>query len=255
MDCDMFVNNPQVVHQAMCLLLGSEKDNDQCRFVQYPEVFYDGPADQEVILQEYMGKGMVGIQGPLYEEMGRFHRRKVIYGKLAENDKLVREFGVSKEFIKSACDALGGNTVDCPPSNISDSIEAAYQVANCDYKSDTNRGKRIGWLYGSKTEDVLTEIMIHKRGWRSYYCSPNPPAFLGCVPPGGPVSMTQQKRLATGLLEILFSKNNPIFAVLTGKLQFRQCLAYLWVLIWGLHSIPELCYASILHHHQLELLT
>ncbi|KAK3184398.1 hypothetical protein Dsin_031684 [Dipteronia sinensis] len=51
-DCDMYVNNPQVVHQAMCLLLGSEKDNDQCGFVQYPQVFYDGPADQEVILQE-----------------------------------------------------------------------------------------------------------------------------------------------------------------------------------------------------------
>ncbi|KAK2649245.1 hypothetical protein Ddye_016734 [Dipteronia dyeriana] len=51
-DRDMFVNNPQVVHKAMCLLLGSKKDNDQCGFDQYPQVFYDGPADQEVILQE-----------------------------------------------------------------------------------------------------------------------------------------------------------------------------------------------------------
>ncbi|KAK3184399.1 hypothetical protein Dsin_031685 [Dipteronia sinensis] len=67
-----------------------------------------------------MGKGIVGIQGPLYEGMGCFHRRKVIYGpcpndlvskekgKLSENDKLVRELGVSKEFIKSTGDAFGG---------------------------------------------------------------------------------------------------------------------------------------------------
>lgn len=87
--------------------------------------------------------------------------------------------------------------------------------------------------------------MIHKKGWRSGYCSPDPPAFLGCAPPGGPAAMRQQKRWATGLLEILFSKNNPIFATLTGKLLFRQCLAYLWVLTWGLRSIPELCYTLL----------
>ena len=100
-----------------------------------------------------MGKGMVGIQGPLYEGTVCFHRRKVInglcpndlqskekvklyllfVGKLAENDELVREFGISKEYIKSAGDAFGGNSADCPSNNsFSDSIEAAYQVANCD---------------------------------------------------------------------------------------------------------------------------
>ncbi|KAK2649237.1 hypothetical protein Ddye_016726 [Dipteronia dyeriana] len=81
--------------------------------------------------------------------------------------------------------------------------------------------------------------------WGSYYCSPNPHVFLGYAPPRRPVSMTQQKRLTTGLLEILFSKNNLIFVVLTGKLQFQRCLAYLWVLIWGLRSIPELFYAAL----------
>ncbi|XVF81624.1 hypothetical protein PTKIN_Ptkin15bG0170200 [Pterospermum kingtungense] len=34
-------------------------------------------------------------------------------------------------------------------------------------------------------------------------------------------------------------------ATLTAKLQFRMCLAYLWVLIWGLHSVPELCYVVL----------
>lgn len=103
----------------------------------------------------------------------------------------------------------------------------------------------MGWLYGSKNDDVLTGLMIHKRGWRSGYCSPNTPAFLGCAPSCGPASMTQQKRWATGLLEILFSKHNPVFATFSGKLQFRQCFGYLWILIWGLRSIPEVCYVAL----------
>ncbi|GFY97559.1 cellulose synthase-like B [Actinidia rufa] len=103
----------------------------------------------------------------------------------------------------------------------------------------------VGWIYGSTTEDVLTGLTIHGRGWKSAYCSPNPPAFLGCAPSGGPATMTQQKRWATGLLEILFSRRSPFFLALQGKLQFRQCLAYLWLMLWGLRSIPELCYAIL----------
>ena len=49
-DCDMFVNNPEVVRQAMCLLLGSkEKD---CAFVQCPQLFHDSPTDTLVLLHE-----------------------------------------------------------------------------------------------------------------------------------------------------------------------------------------------------------
>ena len=104
---------------------------------------------------------------------------------------------------------------------------------------------QVGWIYGSTTEDVLTGLTIHGRGWKSAYCSPNPPAFLGCAPSGGPAIMTQQKRWTTGLLEILFSRRSPFFLALQGKLQFRQCLAYLWLMLWGLRSIPELCYAIL----------
>ncbi|KAM2325017.1 hypothetical protein TB2_023710 [Malus domestica] len=57
--------------------------------------------------------------------------------------------------------------------------------------------------------------------------------------------LIQRKRWITGLLEILFSKNCPIFATLYAKLEFRQCLAYLRILIWGLLSVPDLCYALL----------
>ena len=104
---------------------------------------------------------------------------------------------------------------------------------------------QIGWIYGSTTEDVLTGLVIQSRGWRSIYIALNPPAFLGCAPSQLVASLTQQKRWVSGLLEILFSKHFPIFGTLFGKLQWKQCAVYIWLLTWGLRSIPELSYALL----------
>lgn len=129
--------------------------------------------------------------------------------------------------------------------NLLSSLEVAHQVADCSYESGTYWGSKVGWLYGSATEDVITAMKIHARGWKSIYFDPNPPAFLGCAPSCGPTTMVQTKRWTTGLLEILLSKNAPLIDTLTGKLKFRQCLAYLWFYTWGLTLIPELCYAIL----------
>ncbi|XP_031286056.1 cellulose synthase-like protein B3, partial [Pistacia vera] len=257
LDCDMFVNNTEIIRHAMCLMLGSKNERD-CGFVQSPQFFYDRPEDL-LLLHEYVGKGIVGIQGPFYGGTVCFHRRKVICGLWpdeVENQgkdvnsgksydyELLKEYGNSKEFITSAAHALKGNT-DYFTSNLSKSLEAAHQVASCSYEYGTGWGKKFGWIYGSTVEDVLTGLTIHEKGWKTGYCSPDPPAFLGCAAPGGPAMMVQQKRWATGLLEIFFSKHNPIIGTLKGKLQFRQSLAYLWLLVWGLRSIFELCYAIL----------
>ena len=104
---------------------------------------------------------------------------------------------------------------------------------------------QIGWIYGSTTEDVLTGLVIQSRGWRSIYIALYPPSFVGCAPAKLVTSLTQQKRWVTGLLEILFSKHCPIFGTLFENLQWKQCAAYLWMLTWGLRSIPELSYALL----------
>lgn len=104
---------------------------------------------------------------------------------------------------------------------------------------------QLGWIYGSSTEDIKTGLGIHKRGWRSAYRTPDPPAFLGCAPSGGPATMTQQKRWATGSLEILLSRSCPIFYTLFAKLQRRQCSPYVWVFSRGLRPVSELCYAAL----------
>ncbi|XP_042977126.1 cellulose synthase-like protein H1 isoform X2 [Carya illinoinensis] len=248
-DCDMFVNNPKVVLHAMCVLLDS-KSESEIAYVQFPQRFYDGLKDdpygnQVVVVYEYIARGIDGIQGPVYGGTGCFHRRKIIYGSSPDNVDSIDGFGNSNELIKSAVDALKGKTGHEPYINLQSYVEAAYQIAGCGYEYGTSWGTKIGWIYGSTSEDVNTGQMIHKKGWRSAACTPDPPAFLGCAPSGGPTTMTQQKRWAAGLLEILFSKSCPIFGSLSVKLQWRQCLAYLWILTWGLRSIFELCYAAL----------
>ncbi|KAL5573383.1 hypothetical protein UlMin_022980 [Ulmus minor] len=264
-DCDMFVNNPKVILQAMCLLLGS-KSHKEVAFAQFPQVFYDLLKDdpygnQMVVLFEYMARGAAGLQGAFYAGTGCFHRRQVLYGlspddieigqadstnlneKLSDSE-LVKSFGKSKDFKKAAANALKGMNLSCRESVLKFD-EAAFEVAGCGYEYGTSWGSKVGWIYGATTEDIHTGLVIHKKGWRSVQCTPEPPAFLGCAATSGPSSMTQQKRWATGLLEILFSKNFPIFLTLFEKLQFRQCLAYLWLFSWGLRSIFELCYAAL----------
>ncbi|KAG5047597.1 hypothetical protein JHK86_017003 [Glycine max] len=105
----------------------------------------------------------------------------------------------------------------------------------------------MAWIYGSVTEDVLTGLTIHKKGWRSEFCMPSPIGFTGFAPGGGPNSMAQQKRWATGLLEMFFCKHCPIISTLFHKLTLRQCLAYMWIINhWGLMSVFEVCYACLL---------
>ncbi|XP_059597275.1 cellulose synthase-like protein H1 [Vitis vinifera] len=240
--------------------------------------------NQLVVLYKYLGSGIAGLQGPTYSGTGCFHRRKVIYGlwpdgrmeikgrsgKLTD-ERIQKTFGNSKEFTTTAARLLSGlSGISHCPYDLLNRVEAAQEVATCSYEYGTSWGTKahgmrvveldflgidrlvkstcksqIGWLYGTTTEDVLTGMRIHARGWKSTDCRPDPPAFLGCAPSGGPAALTQQKRWATGFLEILFSKNSPFIASFTAKLQFRQCLAYVWLISWALRSIPELCYLAL----------
>ncbi|KAJ9686468.1 hypothetical protein PVL29_015392 [Vitis rotundifolia] len=241
-DCDKYANNPQIFHHAMCLLLRS-KNEQECGFVQTPQLFYDGPKDdpfgnQLVVWYKYMGSGIVGLEGPMYSGTGCFHRRKVIYAWV-----MVRwqDGNQRKKTAVRILSGLSGNSDG--PYDLSHCVEAAHHVATCSYEYGTSWG--IGWFYGSTTEDILTGKRIHSKGWKSTDCRPYPPAFFACVPSGRPASLAQMKRWTTGLLEVLFCKNSPVIAIITAKLHFRQCLAYMWILSWGLRPIPELCYLAL----------
>ncbi|KAK1389054.1 Cellulose synthase [Heracleum sosnowskyi] len=255
-DCDMYVNNPKVIHHAMCMFLGVENERD-CAFVQFPQQFYDSIKDdpfgnQYVVLVKFVGHGLAGIQGPMYGGTNCFHRRKVIYGlspdrKITTGElsdlELQKKFGKSSKLKESGAQILSSSSSS--KGSLSSFVEAAHHVAGCDYEQGTCWGTEVGWKYGSQAEDVLTGLGIHRKGWRSMYCTTDPASFLGCAPSTGPDTMIQTKRWATGLLEVLLSSNSPILATIKGNLQIRQCLAYMWVLSWGLKSIPELVYSLL----------
>ena len=54
---------------------------------------------------------------------------------------LNRSFGNSKDFKKAAAIALTGSTNST--MNVLKSVEAAYQVAGCDYECGTNWGSKV----------------------------------------------------------------------------------------------------------------
>ncbi|CAH9089289.1 unnamed protein product [Cuscuta europaea] len=263
-DCDCYANDPKVALRAMCLLLGAEDETD-AGFVQFPQKFYaalkDDPyGNQLKILMKLMGAGISGIQGAFYQGTGCFHRRKVVYGsspnhthvneKSDRKEEIRARFGKSKAFVSSAAQTLSlGSLLN---SNLEETslfssslLESATQVANSDYEFGTGWGHEVGWIYGSATEDVLTGLTIHSRGWKSAYCDTNPPAFLGCAPTGGPEALIQQKRWAGGLMEILTSKHNPIISTAFRRLKFRHCLGYLWILLWPVRPIFEIVYSLL----------
>ncbi|KAL6135227.1 hypothetical protein ACLB2K_067455 [Fragaria x ananassa] len=77
-DCDMFINNPNIILHAMCMLLGSMNENKNA-FVQCPQVFCDGLKDdpfgnQMIVWWKYVGQGFSGILGPFYSGTGCVHR-------------------------------------------------------------------------------------------------------------------------------------------------------------------------------------
>ncbi|EXB37861.1 Cellulose synthase-like protein H1 [Morus notabilis] len=256
-DCDMFVNNPKIVHQAMSSFLGLKPQ--ECAFVQFPQVIYNQLKDdpfgtQMVAAFEVIGHGMAGIQGPLYAGTNCFHRRKLIYGFSLDNADfqgkeddekvlLKESFGNSIEFINSVTQILKDDI--SPVQDISIAAQLSSQATRCDYEHDTVWGTKVGWGYGSITEDVLTGMRIHGEGLRSVSCMPSPPGFLGTAPTSGPACLIQRKRWATGLLQAMFSKNSPIVTTLNAKLEFRQSLAYTWVLTSPLGAMFDMFYSLL----------
>lgn len=91
------------------------------------------------------------------------------------------------------------------------------------YEDKTEWGDRVGWIYGSVTEDVVTGYRMHNRGWRSVYCITKRDAFRGSAPINLTDRLHQVLRWATGSVEIFFSRNNAFLA--TRNLKFLQRMA------------------------------
>ncbi|XXG43009.1 hypothetical protein AAC387_Pa01g3145 [Persea americana] len=122
-------------------------------------------------------------------------------------------------------------------------VAEAISVISCWYEDKTEWGDRVGWIYGSVTEDVVTGYRMHNRGWRSVYCITKRDAFLGTAPINLTDRLHQVLRWATGSVEIFFSRNNAFLA--TPRLKFLQRVAYLNVGIYPFTSIFLIVYCFL----------
>ncbi|PIN24169.1 1,4-beta-D-xylan synthase [Handroanthus impetiginosus] len=122
-------------------------------------------------------------------------------------------------------------------------LAEAVSVITCFYEDKTEWGERVGWIYGSVTEDVVTGYRMHNRGWRSVYCVTKRDAFRGTAPINLTDRLNQVLRWATGSVEIFFSRNNALLA--SPRMKFLQRVAYFNVGIYPFTSIFLLVYCVL----------
>ncbi|KAL6008213.1 Cellulose synthase-like protein D3 [Asimina triloba] len=122
-------------------------------------------------------------------------------------------------------------------------VAEAISVISCWYEDKTEWGRRVGWIYGSVTEDVVTGYRMHNRGWKSVYCVTKRDAFRGTAPINLTDRLHQVLRWATGSVEIFFSRNNALFA--SSRMKFLQRIAYLNVGIYPFTSIFLIVYCFL----------
>ncbi|XP_024996680.1 cellulose synthase-like protein G3 [Cynara cardunculus var. scolymus] len=176
-------------------------------------------------------KGMDGLRGPCYVGSGCFFDRRVFFGgpsslELPEGPQL-HPGHVAKKLIRNH-----------------EVLTLAHEVAGSNYENDSLWGSKMGFRYGSLSEDFFTGLHQHCRGWKSLFFHPRRPAFLGDLPISLYDALNQNRRWCIGLLEVVFSEYNP----LTFGSRFMgplMGLAYAHNAFWPIWSIPIIIYSFV----------
>lgn len=103
---------------------------------------------------------------------------------------------------------------------------------------------QMGLKYGCPVEDVVTGLYIQCQGWRSVYCNPTRPAFLGVGGTTLDQILVQHKRWSEGDLQILLLKYSPVWYGL-GKISLGQVMGYCTYCLWALNCLAALYYCII----------
>ncbi|XP_024994305.1 cellulose synthase-like protein G3 [Cynara cardunculus var. scolymus] len=220
LDCDMYSNDPQTPLRALCYFMDPNAD-PKLGFVQFPQRF-DGINKNDIYASEFkhetqiLSLGMDGLRGAPFMGTGGFFKRHVISMR-----------------------------IDSKPVKISeDVLAAAYQVASSNYEDNTKWGSKIGFRYGTVTEDTYTSFRLHCEGWKSILCNPKRAAFLGGSPSSLNDNLTQMKRWYMGFLDIFFNKYCPITYGIR-SMNPLQALCYTHYSLRSLWSIPIIIYAFL----------
>lgn len=234
LDCDTYSNDPQTIKRALCYF-SDPKIQPTLAYVQFPQIFRglnkgDIYSSEHKRLFQINPLGMDGLGGPNYVGTGCFFQRRAF-------------FGSPSTFIEPELPELSPTQIVKKPIGSQEVLTLAHHVAACGYEEQTEWGSKLGFRYGSLVEDYYTGYRMQCEGWRSMFCHPERPAFLGESPMALIDLLGQCKRWTIGLLDVVCSKFNTITYGLPriGPLAF----AYSHYAFWPMYSIPLTLYAFI----------
>ncbi|XP_030502277.2 cellulose synthase-like protein G3 [Cannabis sativa] len=237
LDCDTYSNDPQTPMRVLCYILDQKIESQKVGYIQFPQRFRginknDIYGCEHKRLYSINPLGMDGLLGPNYVGTGCFFRRRAFFGGPLKF--------VSPEIIELSPD----NVVDNKAIHSKQVMDLAHYVATSNYEDKTQWGYKVGIRYGTTSEDILTSYLLQCEGWKGIFCNPNKAAFYGDAPINLFDVLNQQKRWATGLLQILFSKYSP-FTFGIKYIGILMGFTYGHNTLWPIWSIPITIYAFL----------
>lgn len=102
----------------------------------------------------------------------------------------------------------------------------------------------------SLLEDYFTGFNLHCEGWKSIFCNPPRPAFLGTATTKLNDTLLQGSRWNCGALQVTFSRFCPLIYGLKSRMSLLQRMCYVYLSLqpfyffpmWCLATIPQLCF-------------
>ncbi|KAK9665738.1 hypothetical protein RND81_14G132700 [Saponaria officinalis] len=252
MDCDMCSNDPSSARQAMCFHL-DPKLSKSLAYVQFPQRFYNVNKANDIYDGQIRHIFEVWTNTAIPCGTGIYLKREALHGEIHPKEleiaQLKETYGVSNACITSLeRKNFGGNVRQGDLS--STQLSEAQLVASSTYEQNTQWGKEVGYMYDSALEDYFTGFNLHCRGWKSVYCNPERPAFLGCATINLNDALIQFTRWETGFLDVTLSKYCPLYyGPFVKKLSLLQSMCYAHFGIepltsfpfWCLSTLPQLC--------------
>ncbi|CAN1779077.1 Cellulose synthase-like protein G3 [Linum perenne] len=102
----------------------------------------------------------------------------------------------------------------------------------------------MGFRYGTMVEDLYTGFNLHCEGWKSIWCYPESPFFLGDSPINFLGQLIQQTRWVIGLFQITLSKYSPLTYGIR-KLGLLMGLGYCHFTCWIIWFVPITTYSFL----------
>ncbi|KAE9453046.1 hypothetical protein C3L33_15045, partial [Rhododendron williamsianum] len=230
LDCDMYCNDPTSARQAMCFHL-DPKISPSLGFVQFPQKFHnisktDVYDSQLRYVFKVLWQGMDGLQGPIVSGTGFYIKREALYANPIKADNSPKRASCSRPVVRLEHQSLWTQNA------VNVNVQISYWM-------------QVGFLYLSLVEDYFTGLVnLHCKGWKSVYCDPVRPAFLGAGTTNLNDVLVQSTRWISGLVDVTLSRFCPLIYG-PKKMSALQTMCYGEQAFFPFYFLPLWCFATI----------